>query len=99
VAPTIYNSYEYGLRVPLIVISPYAKQAYVSHVTHDFGSILHFTEEVFNLPSLGFADSRADDMSDCFQFAEPHKFHRIQAPYDEHYFVTHKFSPGSVDDD
>ncbi len=99
VAPTIYNSYEYGLRVPLIVISPYAKQAYVSHVTHDFGSILHFTEEVFNLPSLGFADSRADDMSDCFQFTEPRKFHRIQAPYDEHYFVTHKFSPGSVDDD
>jgi len=46
-----------------------------SHVTHDFGSIAHFTEEVFNLPSLGFADSPADDMFDCFQFNhEPHEF-------------------------
>jgi len=33
VAPTIRNSYETGLRVPLIVISPYAKAAYISHVT------------------------------------------------------------------
>ena len=50
VAPNIYNSYEYGFRVPLIVVSPFARQGYVSHVTHDFGSILHFIEEVYNLP-------------------------------------------------
>jgi len=43
VAPTIHNSYEYGFRVPLIVVSPYAKRGYVSHVTHDFGSLLKFT--------------------------------------------------------
>ena len=99
VAPTIYDSYEYGFRVPLLVISSYAKQGYVSHVTHDFGSILKFTEEVFGLPSLGFADSRADDLFDCFQFKKPHVFHTIQAPHDAHYFLTHKFSPGPIDDD
>src|SRR5215469_11284868 len=38
VAPQIYDSYEYGFRVPLIVVSPYAKAGYVSHVIHDFGS-------------------------------------------------------------
>jgi phospholipase C len=35
VAPVVYNSYEYGFSVPLIVVSPYAKRGYVSHVTHD----------------------------------------------------------------
>jgi len=100
VAPTIYDSYEYGFRVPLIVVSPYAKQGYVSKVTHDFGSILKFTEEVYNLPSLGYADARADDFSDCFQFSEkPHDFRTIQAPHNADYFVHAVETPGDPDDD
>ena len=35
------SGYVYGFRVPLIVISPYARASYISHVNHDFGSILH----------------------------------------------------------
>jgi len=35
------SGYVYGFRVPLIVISRYAKAAYISHVNHDFGSILN----------------------------------------------------------
>jgi phospholipase C len=50
--PNIHNSYEYGLRVPLIVVSPYAKAAYISHVNHDFGSILKFVEKVFGLSEI-----------------------------------------------
>ncbi len=42
-----------GGRVPFIVISPYARQHYVSHVQHEFGSILKFSENVFGLPRLG----------------------------------------------
>jgi len=68
VAPSVINSYEYGFRVPLIVVSPFAKPGHVSHVTHDFGSILKFIEEVYGLPSLGYADAAADDLSDCFDF-------------------------------
>jgi phospholipase C len=71
VAPPIINSYEYGFRVPLIIVSPYAKKAYISHATHDFGSILKFVEKTFDLPSLGFADAVADDFSDCFDFDQP----------------------------
>ena len=63
VAPSIYDLGRDGFRVPLIIVSPYTKQGYVSHVTHDFGSILKFIEEVFKLPSLGYADARADDFS------------------------------------
>ena len=90
----------YGFRVPLIVVSPYAKQKYVSHVTHDFGSILKFIEVVYNLPSLGYADAFADDLSDCFQFeAEPRKFRNIHTPRDPSYSRTHFEPPGDPDND
>jgi phospholipase C len=88
VAPTIYDSYEYGFRVPLIVVSPYARRGYVSHVTHDFSSILRFIEEDFDLPSLGYADARADDLSDCFDFTQtPLLFRPVPAIYGADYFL------------
>ncbi len=95
VAPSIYNSYEYGFRVPLIVVSPYAKKAYVSHVVHDFGSILSFIENVFGLPSLGNVDQRADNLSDCFDFAQSvAPYVAVDAKYDARYFIERaKSSP------
>jgi phospholipase C len=100
VAPYIYDSYEYGFRVPLIVVSPYAKAGYVSHVTHDFGSILKFVEKVYDLPSLGYADARADDLLDCFNFKQtPQTFRVIPAPYDANYFLNDKRPPSDPDDD
>jgi phospholipase C len=87
VAPPIYGSYELGFRVPLIVISPHAKRGYVSHVQHEFGSILKFTEENFGLGSLGFTDARADDLADCFDPSGPaHPFRPIAARYRADYF-------------
>jgi phospholipase C len=81
VAPQIVNYYELGFRVPLIVISPYAKAGYVSHVQHQFGSILRFTEEAFGLSSLDQADAQSDDLSDMFNFAQnPIQFVPIPAP-------------------
>jgi phospholipase C len=99
VPPTIINSYEYGFRVPLIVVSPFARQGYVSHVTHDFGSILHFIEEVYRLPSLGYADALADDLSDCFDFHRHNLFKKIQAPHDAKYFLNDKSTPEDPDND
>ncbi len=100
VAPKIYDSYEYGFRVPLIVISPYAKRSYVSHVTHDFGSILKFIEKNYNLPSLGYADARADDFSDCFDFdLSPGEFAPITAPVGARRFLEDRSPPSDPDDD
>jgi phospholipase C len=100
VAPPIYNSYEYGFRVPLIIVSPYSKQGYVSHVTHDFGSILKFTEEVFNLPSLGYADARADDLSDCFDLTQtPITFQMVPAALPAEFFLNDKRPPAPPDND
>ncbi|HMD02516.1 MAG TPA: alkaline phosphatase family protein [Candidatus Baltobacteraceae bacterium] len=87
VKPQIFGSYELGFRVPLIVISPYAKAGYVSHVQHEFGSVLKFTEEVYNIGSLGYTDARADDLSDCFNFLQtPRSFTTIASRYSASYF-------------
>jgi phospholipase C len=99
VPPTVINSYEYGFRVPLIVVSPFARQGYVSHVNHDFGSILHFIEEIYRLPSLGYADALADDLSDCFDFHRHNVFHKIPAPHDAKYFLNDKSKPEDPDND
>ena len=60
-----------GFRVPLIVVSPYARRGYISHQQHEFGSLLNLTEELFNLPSLGTRDAISDDFRDCFDFYQP----------------------------
>jgi phospholipase C len=88
VPPPIFSSYEAGFRVPLIVVSPFAKPAYVSHVTHTFGSLVKFIEVTYGLPSLGYQDAVSDDMSDCFNFSQaPTKFQPIKAAYDAAYFL------------
>ncbi len=107
VAPKVVNDgvswgsgYVYGFRVPLIVISPYAKAKYISHTTHDFGSILKFIEMTYNLPSLGYADAYADDLSDCFDLTQsPTPFQTIAAPHDAAYFINSKRPPVDPDDD
>ncbi len=62
-----------GFRVPFIVISPYAKRHYVSHVQHEFGSLVKFNELTFRLPSLHTTDERADALRDCFDFTQKPK--------------------------
>jgi len=100
VQPTIYNSYELGFRVPLIVVSPYARPAYVSHQQHEFGSILHFIEDNWNLGSLGYTDARADDLSDCFNFGQtPITFQTIQSSRRAADFINQPPSYAPVDDD
>jgi len=99
VKPPLYNSYELGFRVPLLVISPYAKAGYISHTQHEFGSILHFSEENFGLPSMGTTDARADDLSDCFDFEQPPTpFVTIPAPLGAQYFRNQRISPNDVPD-
>lgn len=100
VAPTQYNSFELGFRVPLIVIGPYAKKGYVSHKQHEFGSILKFVEGTFGLGSLGTTDMRSDDLSDCFDFSKaPRRFVPISAPLDANYFLRQPISSLDPDDD
>jgi len=78
-----------GFRVPLLLISPYAKQNVVIHTDYQYGSILRFIEEAFHLrglSSLGygfvFTDSRSNSLSDSFDFTQkPRTFQPIHAKY------------------
>ena len=85
-----------GIRVPCIIISPYAKRGYVSHTQYEFGSILKFVEETFGLPpigppSLGFTDTRAASIRDSFDFTRaPRAFSPIRAPYPASSFINER---------
>jgi len=52
IAPTQLDAYGPGVRVPMLVISPFAKKGYVDTVFQDHGSFLKFIEAVYGLPTL-----------------------------------------------
>ncbi|MGB7135310.1 MAG: alkaline phosphatase family protein [Acidobacteriaceae bacterium] len=60
-----------GYRLPLIVISPYAKKHYVSHTVADTTAILKLIETRFNLPALTKRDAAQPDMTEFFDFSSP----------------------------
>jgi phospholipase C len=60
-----------GLRVPLIVVSPYARRGYVSHEITDHTSLLRFVAARFGLPALTHRDANAVPPFDMFDFAHP----------------------------
>jgi phospholipase C len=75
--PPPYVDYDgLGIRVPLLMISPYAKPGYVSHVQYEHGSILKFAEDQFGLKRLARSDARANSPEDdAFDFsATPRPF-------------------------
>ncbi len=89
-APPAYVDYDgLGFRLPMLVISPYAKKGYVSHVHYEHGSILKFIEDQLGLERLSASDRRANSPArDCFDFNEPlRKFKKIVAPYDAEFFL------------
>ncbi len=61
-----------GPRVPLIVISPYAKHGYISHKLGEFSSMVKFVEQNWNLSNLGQRDALPDvsDLTDFFDYTQ-----------------------------
>jgi len=72
VVPPKLDGVGLGPRVPLVVISPYAKQGYISHQLSEFASFLKFVEYDFSLPNLGQRDSlsQISDLTDFFDFTQ-----------------------------
>jgi phospholipase C len=64
-----------GFRVPVIVVSPYAKPHYVSHTPRDLTAILAFVETTFDVPPLTARDAYwqdpTRDMSEFFDLSTP----------------------------
>lgn len=87
-----------SFRVPFIVVSPYAKHGYVSHVQHEFGSILKFVEDNFALPSLGQTDARADNLLDCFDFTQAATpYQPVSTRHSASFFIHEPHVPGPND--
>jgi phospholipase C len=89
VAPAYLDRDSLGFRVPLLVISPYAKKDHVSHVHYETASVLRFAEDLFGLPQLAAADTRANSPAgDCFDFSQkPRPFVKIAAPKPPGFFM------------
>ncbi|HVU52266.1 MAG TPA: alkaline phosphatase family protein [Polyangia bacterium] len=63
--------YELGVRVPLAVISPWARPHFVSHDVQDHTAITRFIEAVFDLPALTARDANSTALLDMFDFDHP----------------------------
>ena len=61
----------YGIRVPFVVVSPFARKRYVSHTVTDQTSVLRFIETRFDLPALTNRDANAAPLLEMFDFADP----------------------------
>lgn len=71
VLPPRIDEMGFGFRVPLLVVSPWAKHGYVSHEVHEASGFIRFIEYDFNLGSLGQRDENADYFADCFDLTQP----------------------------
>ncbi len=70
VSPPNLDTFGLGPRVPLLVISPYARKAHISPTQYEFTSVLKFIEQRFDLPALGTRDANANDLTDSFNFSQ-----------------------------
>ncbi len=95
-----------GMRVPMLLVSAYAKETfpsqpgYISHTQYEFGSIVRFIEDNWGLGRLGTTDLRAASLLDCFDFTQPPRtFTAIQAKYSRAYFEKRPPSGLPLDSD
>jgi phospholipase C len=68
VAPPVIDRWGPGLRVPAIVISPFARKGFVDHTQYDTSAILKLIETRWSLPPLSDRDAASGDMLTAFDF-------------------------------
>lgn len=97
------GDYQYGFRVPLLVVSAYTPPNFINNAHHDFGSILRFIEHNFSIQegALNFADERSrTNLTSFFDLgSEPRTFRDIEAPKDAAFFLNDKRPATDPDDD
>ena len=86
-----------GFRVPMLIVSPYVKP-HVEHTVYEFGSILHFIEDNWNLGTLGRNDEHSASIGNAFDFSmAPRAFQKIGSKYSRAFFLHQK--PSSMPPD
>jgi phospholipase C len=74
-----------GIRVPMVIVSQYARSGYTDSTVASFDSLLAFTEHTFGLTPLSPLDASAYDYANSFNYA--------QAPLGTVRLVRHPVSP------
>jgi phospholipase C len=97
------GGYQYGFRVPLIFVSAYTNQGFISNTPEDFGGIARFIEYNSGIPmgELTFADARSQHNLGEFYVLRlpPRKFLTIPAPNFASVFQPGKMKLEPPDDD
>jgi phospholipase C len=98
-APPILDYGGLGLRVPALIVSPYARPSYISTTQYEFGSILKYIENNFGLGSLGGDDQRANSIIDSFDYNQtPIQFQPITSSRGKSWFM-HQTPTNRLDGD
>ncbi len=70
VPPEQIDPFGFGIRVPMLMISPYAVDGKVSHELGEFSSVLRFIEDNWSLTQLTKRDRRATPLLSAFDFTQ-----------------------------
>jgi phospholipase C len=86
-----------GFRVPMMIVSPYARETsssqpgYISHTQYETASIVKFIEENWGLSPLQVPDTRATSIGDSFNFYQtPRSFSVIPSEHSRAFFLHQK---------
>src|SRR2546427_1538132 len=69
VPPSQVDEWGYGFRVPMIVVSPFAKRGWIDHDVMDHTSIVKFIADNWGLAYLTNREARAGNLTNAFNFA------------------------------
>jgi phospholipase C len=86
------GDYQYGFRVPLLVVSAYTPAGYIDDLAYDFGSILRTIEGINQLKEgmMGNADARSQrDLHTFFTLTQPRSYQTVPAVKDANFFLTY----------
>lgn len=70
VAPPQVDEHGYGMRVPGLIVSPYAKRGYVDSTLYDHTSVLATIEWLFDVEPLTSRDANAKSFENAFDFTQ-----------------------------
>jgi phospholipase C len=87
-----------GFRVPMLVVSPYVPANEISHTVYEFGSVVRFIEDTWNLGRLGTTDETTTSIANMLDLKQaPRAFITIPASRSRAFFLRQKPSELPVD--
>jgi phospholipase C len=70
VAPPQVDDFGFGMRVPALLISPYARKGFIDHTELDFTSVIKFISENWGTAPLADRDAKANNFLTAFDFSQ-----------------------------